>query len=196
MIAIIDYGAGNLTSVKNALDFLKADARIVSTPEEIAKADKIILPGVGAFGFMMNNLRERKLERPILKAINDKKPFLGICLGMQVLFEKSEETPGIKGLCVFKGKAIKFKRGKVPQIGWNKIIPSKESNNSIFKRDYVYFVNSYYVIPENKNLIAARTDYEESFVSAIQYKNITAMQFHPEKSGKDGLELLRRWLIC
>lgn len=196
MIAIIDYGAGNLTSVKNALDFLKADARIVSTPEEIAKADKIILPGVGAFGFMMNNLRERKLERPILKAISDEKPFLGICLGMQVLFEESEETPGIKGLCVFKGKSIKFKRGKIPQIGWNKLIPSKKSNNSIFKRDYVYFVNSYYVIPENKNLIAARTDYEESFVSAIQYKNVTAMQFHPEKSGKDGLELLRRWLIC
>ena len=190
MIAIIDYGSGNLNSVKNALDYLKIESKIVSTPKEIEDAKRIILPGVGSFGFMMKNLREKGLEEPIKRAIETGKPFLGICLGMQALFEESEESPGIKGLGIFKGRVVKFRKGKVPQVGWNKIIPMK---NGIFREGYVYFVNSYYVIPKSKNIIVTTTDYFGKFASSVQYKNITAVQFHPEKSGDFGLELLRRW---
>ena len=189
MIAIIDYGAGNLSSVKNALDYLKVESKIVKTAKEIEKSDKIILPGVGSFGFIMKNLRKNKLEEPIKRAIFLGKPFLGICLGLQILFEKSEESPGIKGLSICKGKVVRFREGKVPQIGWNKI-------DGKLGKGYVYFVNSYYVIPENKKIIAAKTNYFRSFTSAIQYQNITAVQFHPEKSGKFGLEILKKWLAC
>jgi len=193
MIAIIDYGSGNLTSVKNAFDYLQVESRIVSTPEEIDAADKIVLPGVGTFGFMMDNLRKKRLETPILNAIKGGKPFLGICLGFQVLFEESEESKGVKGLGIFKGKVIKFRKGKVPQIGWNKIIPAKKS---IFREGYAYFVNSYYVKPREKNIIAAKSDYFGDFVSAIRYNKVIGVQFHPEKSGDFGLRVLRRWLKC
>ena len=193
MIAIIDYGAGNLKSVKNALDYLKIESKIVSTPKEIEDAKRIILPGVGSFGFMMKNLREKGLEEPIKRAIETGKPFLGICLGLQALFEESEESPGIKGLSIFKGNVVKFRKGKVPQIGWNRLI---FKNNGIFKNDYMYFVNSYHVVPEDCSIIAAMTDYDGNFASAIESSKVTAMQFHPEKSGKAGIELLRRWLKC
>lgn len=193
MIAIIDYGTGNLSSVKNALNYLGADSRITCNPEEILNADRIIFPGVGAFGFMMDSLRKKGLEGPIKKSILGGKPFLGICLGLQALFEESEENPGIKGLEVMKGKVVRFTKGKIPEIGWNKIMPSKKS---IFKEGFVYFVNSYYVVPEDQSSVAAKTDYFGDFVSAVQYKNITGVQFHPEKSGKFGVELLGRWLQC
>ena len=191
MIAIIDYGAGNLKSVKNALDYLKVDSIITDRADDILKADRLILPGDGSFGYMMENLKKKSLVKPIKKFISDGKPFLGICLGLQGLFEESEESPNVKGLSIFKGKVVKFRKGKVPQIGWNKITSNK---NSLFKNDYMYFVNSYYVVPKNDSIIAAITNYNGNFVSAIQYKNITAMQFHPEKSGKAGIKLLRRWL--
>ena len=198
MIAIIDYGAGNLKSVKNALDYLKIGSTITNNPLDILNADRIILPGDGSFGYMMDNLEEKKLIKPIKEFIKSGKPFLGICLGLQGLFEWSEESPGTKGLCIFKGKVVKLRKGKVPQIGWNKIKTTKKfsSKKIFFDNEYMYFVNSYYVIPEDDSITAAITDYKGNFVSAIQSDNITAMQFHPEKSGKEGIELIRRWLQC
>ena len=137
MIAIVDYGAGNLKSVKNALDYLKVDGKITDKPEEIRKADRLILPGDGSFGYMMENLEKKNLINPIKSFIKSGKPFLGICLGLQGLFDESEESPGVKGLSIFKGKVVKFRKGKVPQIGWNKVISKKKS---IFKDDFMYFV--------------------------------------------------------
>lgn len=196
MIAIIDYGAGNLVSVKNALDYLGVASQITNNPTDIERAERIILPGVGSFGFIMQSLRKLKLEEPLKKALANGKPYLGICLGLQILFEESEESPGVKGLSIYKGKVVKFKHGKIPQIGWNTLqLKSKRSNN-VFKEGFVYFVNSYYAVPEHKEIIATTTDYWGDFVSAIQKDNITAVQFHPEKSGELGLELLKRWLQC
>ena len=193
MIAIIDYGAGNLKSVKNTLDYLNVECIITNSAKDIIQADRLILPGDGSFGYMMKNLKKLNLAIPIKNFIEQGKPFLGICLGLQGLFETSEESPGIEGLSIFKGKVVKFRRGKIPQIGWNKVIPNKKS---IFKNEYMYFVNSYYVVPDDNSIISAITDYYGKFVSAIQFNNVTAMQFHPEKSGKEGIELIKRWLKC
>ena len=193
MIAIVDYGAGNLKSVKNALDYLNVDSIITDDPKNIKKADRLILPGDGSFGYMIENLEKKDLVNPIKNFIKSGKPFLGICLGLQGLFEESEESPKVKGLSIFKGKVLKFRKGKVPQIGWNKIFPKQKN---IFKEDFMYFVNSYYVVPKDNSITATITDYNGNFVSAIESNNITAMQFHPEKSGKAGIELIRRWLKC
>ena len=193
MIAIIDYGAGNLKSVKNALDYLNVGSRITDKASDILKADRLILPGDGSFGYAMKNLKKKNLVKSIKQFIAEGKPFLGICLGLQILFEESEESPEVKGLGVFKGKVVKFRKGKVPQTGWNKIIPKKKN---IFKEDFMYFVNSYYVVPKDDSIIAAMSDYNGNFASAIQSNNVTAMQFHPEKSGKAGIELIKRWLKC
>lgn len=198
MIAIIDYGAGNLKSVKNALDSLEIDSTITDNPKKIMNADKLILPGDGSFGFLMDSLKKKKLIGPIKNFIKSGKPFLGICLGLQALFEESEESPGVKGLCVLKGKVIKFQKGKIPQIGWNKIKTTKKISfeKNFFEKGYVYFVNSYYAVPKDKTIIASLADYGVKFPSLIRCKNITAMQFHPERSGKFGIELLKRWLQC
>ena len=169
MIAIIDYGAGNLKSVKNALDYLNVDSIITDKLEDIIKADKLILPGDGSFGYMMKNLEKKCLVNPIKNFIKNGKPFLGICLGLQGLFEESEESPKVKGFSIFKGKVVKLRKGKVPQIGWNKISPKQKN---IFKEDFMYFVNSYYVIPKDASITAAVTDYNGSFISAIKSDNI------------------------
>ena len=126
MIAIVDCGIGNLSSVKNAFDYLKAESMIVGTPDAILDAERIVLPGVGAFGFMMQNLREKGIAEPIRNSIASGKPFLGICLGMQALFEESDESVGVKGLGIYNGKSVRFRKGKVPQIGWNSITPAKK----------------------------------------------------------------------
>ena len=194
-LAIIDYGAGNVKSVKNALNYLKVDSTITKKQREILDADKLIFPGVGNFGYIMENLRKKKIDYAIAKFIASGKPYLGICLGLQVLFEESEEAKGVKGLGIFKGKVVKFTNGKVPQIGWNKIIPIQK-NSKNFLEGYAYFVNSYYAVPENKNIVATKTDYFGEFTSALQHENITAVQFHPEKSGEYGLKLLEQWLKC
>src|SRR3989338_10613386 len=203
MIAIIDYGSGNVGSVKNALDYLGYTSVITHDKEIIKNADRVVFPGQGMFGDVMRNLEEKKLITPIIDFISSGKPFLGICIGMQVLFDSSEESPEQKGLGILKGKVIKFRKGKIPQIGWNKIksktyvYPSSYFGSYLgdyLDENYMYFANSYYVVPDDKEIIAGETDYNIVFASAIIRKNVAGFQFHPEKSGKDGLKLLKKWL--
>ncbi len=193
MVTIIDYGAGNIKSVLNAMKYFKINAKITSSVEEIECAEKLILPGVGSFGFMMYNLRMKKLDRGIVNFIESGRPFLGICLGMQALFEGSEESPDVIGLSIFKGKVVRFSDGKIPQIGWNSVI---KSNKDSFESGFFYFANSFYVVPVEQSIISSKSFYNEEFVSGVSWKNITAVQFHPEKSGSNGLNFLSRWLKC
>ena len=197
MIAIIDYDAGNLKSVEKALQFLRVEAKITSSAEEILGADKIILPGVGAFGDAMEKLNKSGLSEVIREAVRRKIPLLGICLGLQLLFEASEETPGVDGLSVLKGKIVRIpdKEGfKVPHIGWNslKINPESKLFAGIPDDSYVYFVHSYYLAAEEP-IVAATTDYVVNIHAAVEKENIFACQFHPEKSGDIGLKLLKNF---
>ena len=197
MIAIIDYDAGNLKSVEKALLFLGEEAKITSNAEEILSADKIILPGVGAFGDAMEKLNTSGLSEIIREAVKRKIPLLGICLGLQLLFEASEESPGVDGLSVLKGKIIRIpdKEGfKVPHIGWNslKINPESKLFAGIPEDSYVYFVHSYYLKAEEP-IVAATTDYVVDIHAAVEKEHIFACQFHPEKSGEIGLKLLKNF---
>ncbi|MBO5947500.1 imidazole glycerol phosphate synthase subunit HisH [bacterium] len=180
-IVIIDYGAGNIKSIANVLDKLDADYTISANANDILNAKKIIFPGQGNFAQAMNNLTKRNLIEPIKEAINKNIPFLGICLGLQILFEESEEAPNVKGLSIFKGKVKKFQNGKIPQIGWNKVYPI---DNKFLKEDFYYYVNSYYVEPDDKKIIYATSDYYQKFCCAVKKDNLIAVQFHPEKSAK------------
>lgn len=192
MITIIDYEAGNLKSICNILDSLGQEYEISSNPEQIAAAKRIIFPGQGHFAQAMQNLKNKNLIEPIKAAIANDAKFLGICLGLQVLFESSEEAPGIDGLGIIKGEVKKFTQGKIPQIGWNKIKTTE--NNSYLEDDYFYFVNSYYVVPQDKRVISSTADYHIDFCASIEYKNITAVQFHPEKSSQAGINFFKKWL--
>ena len=197
MIAIIDYDAGNLKSVEKALLFLGEEAKITSDPKEILAADKIILPGVGAFGDAMEKLNSRGLSDVIRVAVQKKIPLLGICLGLQLLFEGSEESPGVSGLSVLKGqiKRIPDKEGfKVPHIGWNSLSINPESKlfRGIAEDSYVYFVHSYYLKAEEP-IVAATTDYVVDIHAAVEKEHVFACQFHPEKSGEIGLRLLKNF---
>lgn len=191
MIGVIDYGAGNIQSVRNAFSRLGAETSVVKNARELARASAVVLPGVGSFGFLMKSLRKNGMELPLLDALKSK-PFLGICLGLQVLFEESAESPGVRGLCVFKGSVRKFTKGKVPQVGWNKVCWKKP----VCIDGYAYFVNSFFAEPLDSRVVAAETEYGCVFPSAISKGNITATQFHPEKSGFYGLDFLSRWLAC
>lgn len=192
MITIVDYEAGNLKSICNMLNFLNEDYKISSNPEEIAVAEKIIFPGQGHFAQSMENLNRKNIIEPVRTAINNNAKFLGICLGLQVLFEKSEEAPNVSGLGIIKGEVKKFTKGKIPQIGWNKIQTTE--NNSYLSDDYFYFVNSYYVVPEDENIISSICNYEIDFAASIEYKNITAVQFHPERSSDAGIKFFKNWV--
>jgi len=197
MIAIIDYDAGNLKSVEKAFQFLGIEAKITSSPEEILAADKIILPGVGAFGDAMEKLNVRGLSEVIKTAVQRKIPLLGICLGLQLLFEASEESPGVEGLSILKGKIVRIpdKEGfKVPHIGWNslKINPESRLFAGIPEDSYVYFVHSYYLQAEEP-IVAATTDYVVNIHAAVEKEHVFACQFHPEKSGEIGLKLLENF---
>ncbi|MFH2106826.1 MAG: imidazole glycerol phosphate synthase subunit HisH [Candidatus Micrarchaeota archaeon] len=187
MIGIIDYGAGNAASVKNALDKLGVGSVITSNIEKMEKCDSLILPGVGAFGNAMDSLKGK------IQMINDwKKPFLGICLGMQVLFERSDENPEAEGLGIIKGSVRKFNGIRTPQIGWNKI---ENVKGQLFdKEGFVYFVNSYYCKPDaNENVTTSTTNYGIEFVSSVRKNNFYGVQFHPEKSSEFGLKILERF---
>ena len=206
MIAVIDYGMGNLRSVQKSLEFVGAKVFVTHDPDLILNADSVVLPGVGSFKDCMSNLKELNLIDPIHKFIDGGKPFLGICLGLQVLFEESEEYGPVAGLGILPGKVVKFSRNisktkndqliKVPHMGWNKIEVKKKEplfENIDVIAPYFYFVHSYYVVPKDKNMVATVTNYGIEFVSGIQYKNIYAFQFHPEKSQTMGLALLERF---
>jgi imidazole glycerol-phosphate synthase subunit HisH len=199
MIAIIDYNMGNLLSVSKALESVGGDIKIIDNPDELKNASGIILPGVGNFGEGMEHLRKRGFEAPLLEIINSGIPFLGICLGMQMLMEYSEEAPGVTGLGIFKGGVLKFPAGKekVPHMGWNNI--SIEQKNSVAltnieESSYFYFVHSYYVAPEDKSVVAASCSYITDFAAAVGSKNIFATQFHPEKSQDKGLLILKNFI--
>ncbi|MGD9580149.1 MAG: imidazole glycerol phosphate synthase subunit HisH [Vampirovibrionia bacterium] len=191
-LSILNYGAGNLKSITNLLEYTNTEYKIITSKEEIETSDILILPGVGHFDQLMDYFTQNELITPLKNYINSGKPYLGICLGMQILFESSEEAPDRKGLNIFPGKVIRFQQGKVPQIGWNKLNVSPDCK--LLTEDYVYFVNSYCIQTDKTDIIAATTNYYIDFVSAVEYKNIFAMQFHPEKSGKVGGEIIKRWL--
>jgi len=189
---IVDYEAGNLRSVANMLSFLNVPFEITSDKDKILKAEKIIFPGQGHFAQAMNNLEKKGLVPVIKECCSKRTPFLGICIGLQILFERSEEAPDVDGLGILKGEVRKFTEGKVPQIGWNKVVPAPA--NKFIPEDYFYYVNSYYVVPEDKSIISAYTDYNGKFCAAVQSENITAVQFHPEKSSDAGMTFFKNWI--
>lgn len=199
MIAIIDYGMGNLRSVQKGFEKVGYDAIVTSNPDEMLSADGVVLPGVGAFKDCMRNLKDGDLIDAIHKVIDNGKPFLGICLGLQLLFTESEEFGIHRGLDVIKGKVVKFSFDtpnlKIPHMGWNNIGIKRRS--AIFEgipdSTYFYFVHSYYVVPDENNVIASTTDYGVEFVSSIWRDNIFAVQFHPEKSQEMGLRILKNF---
>lgn len=199
MVAIIDYGAGNLQSVKKALDFIGAESKITDNKDEINAASHIILPGVGSFADAMSCIRERGLEETIKKSADGSKHFFGICLGLQLLFESSEESPGIKGLGVFKGDIVTIPKDnglKVPHIGWNSV--KLNQTNGIFEgikdESYFYFVHSYYLKNADEDIVAGTTEYGVPIQCAVQNGRVCATQFHPEKSSEVGLALLKNFV--
>ena len=198
MIAIIDYGMGNLKNVKKGFEKVGYEAQITDQAEDILAADGVVLPGVGAFKDAMNNLKEAELIEVIQETINKGKPFLGICLGLQLLFTESEEFGLTSGLDIIKGRVVKFPDYldlKVPQIGWNELNLNQDTKlyQGLEGEIYQYFVHSYYVAPEDKSVIATTTDYGIEFVSSIVKDNIYAVQFHPEKSSQQGLQILKNF---
>ena len=198
MIAIIDYDAGNLKSVEKALQYLGEECIVTRKKEELIKADKVILPGVGAFGDAMEKLHKFGLVEVIHEIVKENKPVLGICLGLQLMFESSEEGPGVKGLGILPGKIVKFpeKEGyKIPHMGWNSIEIKEGSRlfKDIPNNSYVYFVHSFYLQAENENDVAATTEYITHVHASVEHDNIFACQFHPEKSGDVGLQILKNF---
>lgn len=197
MISIIDYGAGNLHSVKNALDFLGAESQITGNADKIRSSERIILPGVGAFGAAMDSLREKNLDAVIKEAAKDGKPILGICLGLQLMFEESEESPGAEGLGIFKGRIVKIpdKGLKIPHMGWNSLILKKESRlfKGLPEETFVYFVHSYYLKTAEPDIVSASTFYGAELDIAAERGNVFATQFHPEKSGAAGMKILKNF---
>jgi len=189
---------GNLASVKNAFAKLGYDACVSNRAENILAADKVILPGVGAFADAINNLRREGMDAVIGEVIKKQTPLLGICLGLQLLFSESEENGINPGLGIIRGQVVKFKpphEYKVPHMGWNQVQPSADSRlfKGIKAGSYFYFVHSYYVVPEDESHIAATSDYDRDFVCAVEWGNVFATQFHPEKSGEMGLKLLHNF---
>ena len=199
MIAIIDYDAGNIRSVEKALQALGAECRLTRDTAEIVTADKLILPGVGAFGDTMERLDAYGLTEAIRRATENGTPFLGICLGLQVMFDESEESPGVKGLGLLPGRVVKFSGRdgrKVPQIGWNSISINSESRllKNVYSGSYVYFVHSYYVSAEDRTDVIATAEYGETADVAVEHGNIYGCQFHPEKSSSIGMKILNNFI--
>ncbi|MCX8036714.1 MAG: imidazole glycerol phosphate synthase subunit HisH [Candidatus Sumerlaeia bacterium] len=197
MVVVIDYGMGNVRSVEKALARCGAAVEVTGQPERIRAASHVVLPGVGAFGDAMWELKRRKLIEPVREAIADGKPFLGICLGLQVLFERSEESAGVAGLGVLAGEVKRFRTHlKVPHMGWNGLKFQKECPlfAGMGVEPFVYFVHSYYVSPREADCVAALTDYDGEFVSAVARGRCFGVQFHPEKSQAVGLKILENFL--
>lgn len=196
MIAIIDYGMGNLHSVGKALERLGCETVVTSSPEEILAADGAVLPGVGAFGDAMRNLRETGLDATVKQFAALGKPLLGICLGMQLLFDESEEHGRHEGLGLLPGRVVRFKGDyKVPHMGWNELVFTQDSNPLFegLEPGYVYFVHSYHALPEKREDLLATTDYHRPVTAIVGRGSLYGMQFHPEKSGELGMALLRNF---
>ncbi len=196
MLLLIDYGMGNLRSVSKALEKVGFSVKVSSDPEEVKKAEVLVLPGVGAFRDAMENLRKLGLLKEILRHIERGKPYMGICLGLQLLFERSYEFGETEGFGVLEGEVVLLPpKVKVPHIGWNQLWGQKPSDllNGIKEGEYFYFVHSYHVVPKRRDIVLTTTDYGIDFVSSIEYENIFAVQFHPEKSQKAGLRLLENF---
>jgi glutamine amidotransferase len=197
MIAIIDYGMGNLRSVEKGFLKVGGNVKVTNRPEVVAKADGVVLPGVGAFKDCMRELTNLALVDSVVEAIKQCKPYLGICLGLQVLFSESVEFGRCRGLDIFRGKVLRFENGdlKIPHMGWNEL--NIKNNNPLLAgipdKSYFYFVHSFYVAPEDPNIITTTTDYGIEFTSMISKDNIYAMQFHPEKSQALGLRILKNF---
>ncbi len=192
MLTILDYGGGNLKSVTNLLDSFAVNYIVSDKEKDLLNADRLIFPGQGHFGQVMASLTTKGLAEPLRKVILNGIPFLGICVGLQVLFEASEEAPDVKGLCLLKGKNVRFTQGKIPQIGWNKI--NTTSANTFLKDDFYYFVNSYHAVCDDPSIVSATAEYHIPFTAAVQVDHLTATQFHPEKSGKTGYDTIQRWI--
>lgn len=198
MIAIIDYGAGNIQSVKKALNYIGCDTFITNDKTKISNADGVILPGVGSFGDTMDSINSYGLKDAIIEYTKSGKPFLGICLGLQLLFPKSDESPDKDGLGIFDGNVKKIPSDtglKIPHIGWNSLDIKKQDGlfKGIGKNPYVYFVHSYFLDAKDKNIVSAQTEYGVKIDAAIENNNVFAVQFHPEKSGETGLKILKNF---
>lgn len=198
MIAIIDYDAGNIKSVEKALHYFGEETTVTRDPQTLLNADKVILPGVGSFGQAMENLHTYGLVPVIHEIVEKKTPFLGICLGLQLLFESSEETPGVEGLGILKGKIVKIPPApglKIPHMGWNSL--HFQNNGRLFQgipeQTYVYFVHSYYLQAEEPEIVKATTEYSTCIHASVEKDNVFACQFHPEKSSKWGLKILENF---
>lgn len=197
-IAIIDYDAGNLRSVEKAFAYLGENAFVTRKPQDILQADAVVLPGVGAFGDAMEKLRRYGLVEVIKKSVQSGQPFLGICLGLQLLFEKSEESPGVEGLGILQGEVVRIPAAdglKIPHIGWNSL--DIREGAALFcglpKEVYVYFVHSYYLKAKKEQEVAATTEYGVTIHASVESGNVFACQFHPEKSGELGLAILKNF---
>ena len=200
-VALIDYGAGNLRSVANALHALGVQPVMAASPENLSDATHLVLPGVGSFGDCMAQLEDRRLLSAIRDWVAAGKPYFGICLGYQILFDSSEETPGVAGLGIVPGVVRRFTQTpglKIPHMGWNSALPrNPDSGNwaGLGAEPYFYFVHSYFPVPENPAVIAAETTYgADTFAAAIELPNLLACQFHPEKSQDAGIRLIRNFL--
>ena len=198
MIAIIDYDAGNIKSVEKALKTLGQEIVITRDPEVILNADKVILPGVGAFGDAMGKLHDYGLVEVIRKVVEKQTPFLGICLGLQLMFESSEETPGVEGLGLLKGKIVRIPESgdlKIPHMGWNSLHFQNEGRlfANLPQDSYVYFVHSYYLQAEDEEIVKATTEYGTLIHASVEKDNLFACQFHPEKSSEAGLTILKNF---
>lgn len=199
MVAVIDYDAGNIKSVLKAFRYLGQDVELTRDPEIIRRADHVVLPGVGAFGDAMKRLADYGLADVIRQVAEDGTPFLGICLGLQLLFDSSEESPGAVGLGILKGTNVRFTEApgyKIPQIGWNSL--HLQNNGRLFEGiedgAFVYFVHSFYAVAENEKVVKATCTYTDVATASVEMRNVFACQFHPEKSGNVGLQILRNFL--
>jgi len=200
-IGIVDYGSGNLRSVSKALDAVGARTRLVSSSAQLGEIDAVVVPGVGAFGDCVRQLRATGLWEPLREWIAADRPYLGICLGYQLLFESSEETPGIDGLCVLPGRVRRFPHGdfKVPHMGWNTLDVRKPDDRlyaGLPASPSVYFVHSYFPVPDDPSLITATCNYAGAFAASVSRGALSAVQFHPEKSQRTGLAILKNFVTA
>lgn len=193
MVDVLQCGASNIRSVLNALAYLGIEARVVSTPEAVLESRKLIFPGVGHFGYVARTLDQNGVWSVLQKKLREDMPFLGICLGMQLLFESSEEAPGVAGLGILPGTVAKLPHPRTPQIGWNRVEPTGRS--AMVRAGDAYFVNSFAPLETDTDVVTATTEYGGRFASAVQRGNVVGFQFHPEKSGPYGLQLLKEWCV-